>query len=191
MDDTVFEILAGKMTLRDGQALLDEIALAARDYRLDGKGTIGLDNALDIGMTFVASQNLTGDLIRSAKEIQFLTDANGRFNLPLRLAGAMPTIRAQPDVQYVARQLSSSLLQTGLSKGLDALLGKKRAPQPAPEGGAEPAAGATAEQPPAQPDLAEQPPSQPDPAEQPPAQPDLTEQLIRRGLGALLGGDQE
>jgi hypothetical protein len=191
MDDTVFEVLAGKMTLGDGQALLDEIALAARDYRLDGKGTIGLDKALDIGMTFVASQNLTGDLTRSAKEIQFLTDANGRFNLPLRLAGSMPTFRVQPDLQYAARQLSSSLVQTGLSKGLDALLGKKRAPEPVPQGGAEPTTDAPAEQHPAQPDLAEQPPAQPDPAEQPPAQPDPAEELIRRGLGALLGGDQE
>jgi hypothetical protein len=191
MDDTVFEVLAGKMTLRDGQALFDEIALAARDYRLDGKGTIGLDKALDIGMTFVASQNLTGDLIGSAKGVQYLTDANGRFNIPLRLAGSMPTIRAQPDVQYAARQLSSSLLQTGLSKGLDALIGKKRAPEPVAQGGAEPTADAPAEQSSAQPDLAEQPPAQPDAAEQPAAQPDPTEQLIRRGLGALLGGDQE
>jgi AsmA protein len=185
MDDTVFEVLAGKMTLGDGRALLDEIALAAHDYRLDGKGTIGLDKALDIGMTFVASQNLTDDLIRSAKEIRYLTDANGRFNLPLRLAGSMPTIRAQPDVQYVARQLSSSLVQTGISKGLEALVGKKRAPDPAPEGDAEPVANTPAEQSPAQPDLAEQP------AEQPPEQPDPAEELIRRGLGALLGGDQE
>jgi hypothetical protein len=191
MDDTVFEVLAGKMTLTDGQTLIDEIALAAHDYRLDGKGAIGLDKALDIGMTFVASQNLTGDLIRSAKELRYLTDANGRFNLPLRLAGSMPTIRAQPDVQYVARQLSSSLVQTGLSKGLEALIGKKRAPEPAAQGGAEPTADAPAEQPPAQPDLAEQPPAQPDPTEQPAAQPDPTEELIRRGLGALLGGDQE
>jgi AsmA protein len=191
MDDTVFEVLAGKMTLRDGQALFDEIALAARDYRLDGKGTIGLDKALDIGMTFVASQNLTGDLIRSAKEIQYLTDANGRFNLPLRLAGSMPTIRAQPDVQYAARQLSSSLLQTGLSKGLDALIGKKRAPEPAPEGDAEPVANTPAEQSPPQSDPAEQSTAQPDPTEQPAAQPDPAEELIRRGLGALLGGDQE
>jgi uncharacterized protein involved in outer membrane biogenesis len=181
MDDTVFEVLAGKMTFKDGQALLDEIALAARDYRLDGNGTIGADKVLDIGMTFVASQNLTGDLIRSAKEIQYLTNAEGRFILPLRLAGSMPTIRAQPDVQYVARQLSSSLLQTGLSKGLDALLGKKRVPDPVARGGAEPAADAPAEQPPAQPDIPEQQPAQPDP----------TEQLIRRGLGALFGGDQE
>jgi uncharacterized protein involved in outer membrane biogenesis len=167
MDDTVFEMLTGKMTLKDGQALLEEIALAARDYRLNGKGTIGLDKALDIGITFVASQNLTGDLIRSAKAIQYLTDANGRFNLPLRIGGSMPKIRAQPDLQYVTRQLSSSLVQTGLSKRLDALIGKKRASKPEADGGAEP------------------------PAEQPPAQPDPAEELIRRGLGALLGGDQE
>jgi hypothetical protein len=189
MNDTIFEVLAGKMTLEDGQAMLNEIVLAARDYRLDGKGTIGLDKALDIGMTFVASQNLSEDLIRSAKEIRYLTDANGRFNLPLRLAGSMPTIRAQPDLQYVAQQLSSSLLQTGLSKGLDALFGKKRTPEPVVQGGTEPATDATAEQPASQPDIAGQQPAQPDLDEQPPAQPDPTEELIRRGLGALLGGD--
>jgi uncharacterized protein involved in outer membrane biogenesis len=177
MDDTVFEELAGKLTLAGGQALLDEIALAARDYRLDGKGTIGFDNALDIGMTFVASQNLTGDLIRSVKEIQFLTGADGRFKLPLRLAGSMPTIRVQPDMQYVTQQLTSSLVQTGLSKGLEALLGKKRAPKAVAQDGTAPAA--------------EQPASQPDPAAQPAAQPDPAEQLIWRGLEALLGGDQE
>ncbi len=169
-NDTVFEALAGKMTLKNGEALLDEIVLAARDYRLDGKGTIRLDNALDIAMTFVASQNLTGDLIRSVKQIKYLTDANGRFNLPLRLAGSMSTLRAQPDTQYVTRQLASSLLQTELSKGLDALIGKKRAPEPAVEDNARPTA---------------------TPSEQPSAQPDPVEQLIRRGLGALLGGDQE
>jgi hypothetical protein len=183
MDDTVFEELAGKMTLADGQALIEEIALAARDYRLDGNGTIGLDKALNIGLTFVASQNLTGDLIRSVKQIRYLTDANGRFSLPLRLAGSMPTLRAQPDMQYVARQLSSSLVEIGISKGLDALLGKKRAPRPAPQ--------READAPTEQPDLAERPPEQPDPAEQPPAQPDPTEELIRRGLGALFGGDQD
>jgi hypothetical protein len=175
------------MTIKDGQALLDEIALAARDYRLDGAGTIGFDKAVNIGMTFVGSQNLTGDLIRSAKEIQYLTDANGRFSLPLRLAGSMPTFRVQPDLQYAAKQLSSSLIQTGLSKGLDALLGKKRAPKPVEQDSADPAADAPA----AQPNLAEQSPTQPDPAEQPPAQPDPTEELIRRGLGALFGGDQD
>ena len=79
----------------------------------------------------------------------------------------MPTLHAWPDMQYVTRQLSSTLVQTGLSKGLDALIGKKRAPEPVADAGAEP------------------------PAEQPPARLDPAEELIRRGLGALLGGDQE
>ena len=47
--DTVFETLAGKLTLRDGKALIDELTLAAQDYRLDGKGTFALDNDLDLG----------------------------------------------------------------------------------------------------------------------------------------------
>jgi hypothetical protein len=215
MDDTVFVALAGKMMLGNGVALLDEIALAARDYRLDGKGTIRLDNALDIAMTFVASDGLTGDLIRSAKEIQYLTNANGRFQLPLRLGGSMPTFRAQPDMQYVTRQLSASLVQTGLSKGLEALVGKPkkpRAPAKSDTGTQSgPPAGSTAEAPtepdagqPAEPnaDAAAEPDAgQPaDPTAEVPAEPktgeparpvDPAEELIRRGLGALLGGDQK
>ncbi len=221
MEDTVFEVLSSKMKLGEGRALFEELVLAARDYRLDGRGTVGLDRILDLGMTFVASQKLTEDLVRGTKEIRYLTDANGRFSLPLRLAGSMPKIRAQPDVQYVAQQLSSSLVQTGLSKGLDALLGKKRASEPAakPAGepaaqpAGEPAARAPAQPAPARPDAGEPAPAQPEvaeqapaPAEQPPAQAeqppaqaekppapaDPAEELIRRGLGALLGGgDQE
>jgi len=187
MDDTVFEKLAGRLRLQTGQALLDELVLAARDFRLDGKGSIGLDRALDIGMTFVASQDLTSDLVGSVKEARFLTDANGRLNLPLRLAGSMPTIRAQPDLQYVTRQISSSLVQTGISKGLEALVGKKRSAKPAAQGGEAP----VVEQPGAQSVETEQSAAQPDPTAPPSAPADPTEELIRRGLGALLGGDRE
>jgi AsmA protein len=199
VEDTVFEALAGKMTLGDGVALLDEIALAARDYRLDGKGTIRLDNALDIAMTFVGSQNLTADLIRSVTEIQYLTNANGRFQLPLRLGGSMPSFRAQPDLQYVTQQLSASLVQTGLSKGLEALIGKPKTPTPpaASDAGIPPEkpAGSTAEAPTA-PDTGPpagstaEPPAEPDAGKSaPPVDP--AEELIRRGLGTLLGGDKE
>jgi hypothetical protein len=186
VNDTVFEALAGKMTLGNGEALLDQLALAAHDYRLDGKGKIQLDNALDIAMTFVASQGLTADLIRSAKEIQYLTNANRRFQLPLRLGGSMPTFRAQPDIQYATRQLSESLVQTGLSKGLEALLGKPKTPpkspaetQPSAEEPSDPNAGQTAET-----NVAA-------PTEPPAPQRDPAEELIRQGLGALLGGDKE
>ncbi|MBW2542587.1 MAG: hypothetical protein JRF15_10895, partial [Deltaproteobacteria bacterium] len=163
-----------------------QLALAANDYRLDGKGTIQLDNALDIAMTFVASQGLTADLIRSVKEIQYLTNQDGRFQVPLRLGGSMPTFRAQPDIQYATRQLSESLVQTGISKGLEALLGKPKTPAksaPEPQPGAEAPAAPDSEQPADA--KAETPP-------EPSAPPrDPTEELIRQGLGALLGGDKE
>jgi uncharacterized protein involved in outer membrane biogenesis len=186
MDDTVFEALAGKMTLGNGEALLDQLTLAAHDYRLDGKGIIQLDNALDIAMTFVASQGLTEDLIRSAKEIQYLTNANGRLQMPFRIGGSMPTFRAQPDLQYATRRLSESLVQTGLSKGLEALLGKPKTPakrdteiQPGAEAPTDPNTGQTAET------------NVETPTEPPAPQRDPAEELIRQGLGALLGGDKE
>jgi hypothetical protein len=180
------------MTLGNGEALLDQLALAARDYRLDGKGTIQLDNALDIAMTFVASQGLTADLIRSAKEIQYLTNPNGRFQIPLRLGGSMPTFRAQPDLQYATRQLSESLVQTGLSKGLEALLGKPKTPaKSGTETQAETPAGSNAE-PPTDPNAGQTAETNVETPAEPSAPPrDPAEELIRQGLGALLGGDKE
>jgi len=206
LDDTVFEALSGKLTLGNGVALLDELALAARDYRLDGKGTIRLDNALDIAMTFVASQNLTADLTRGVKEIQYLTNTNGRFQLPLRLGGSMPSFRAQPDLQYVTKQLSASLVQTGLSKGLEALVGKpkKQIPsdtasqteKPAESGagaaGAPATPGESATEAPADSAAgsAAEAAATPEPTKSP-APIDPAEELIRRGLGTLLGGDRD
>jgi len=191
MDDTVFEALRGKVRLGNGEALVDQLALAARDYRLDGKGTVQLDNLLDIALTFVASQGLSADLVRSVKEIQYLTDASGRFSLPLRLGGSMPDFRVLPDKQFVAQQLATSAVQVGITKGLEALLGKPKAQpgptnrdpanqdgQPAGTGSA--ANGATSAEEPAAPDTDQAAPP-PDPAEE----------FIRRGLGALLGGNQD
>jgi hypothetical protein len=192
MDDTVFEALAGKMTLGNGEALLDQVALAARDYRLDGKGTIQLDNALDIAMIFVASQGLTADLIRSTKEIRYLTNANGRLQMPFRIGGSMPTFRAQPDIQYAIRQLSESLVQTGLSKGLEALLGKPKSPAKHDTGTqAEKPAGSNAEAP-TDPNAGQTAEANAEtPAEPPAPRRDPAEELLRQGLGALFGGDKE
>ncbi len=198
VDDTVFEVLAGKLTLKDGQAIFDQIALAARDYRLDGNGTLQLDNALDIGMTFVASQDLSADLIGSVKQIKYLTDTAGRFNLPLRLAGSLPSIRAMPDAQYVTRQLSQGLVQTGIAKGIEALVGKPKSPdrtaksetgsqgQAAAESDAESATpGSEPATPGSEPAAHRSEPAAPTPTRDP------AEELIRRGIGALLGGNQE
>jgi hypothetical protein len=174
-DDTVFEALGGKMTLKDGMALLDQIALAARDYRIDGKGTIALSGVLlDLGASFIASQQLTEDLRNSVKELKYLTDASGSFRLPLRLTGAMPSIKPQPDSQYVMEKLSGALVQKGLDRGLDALFGKKKQAEAA-AGGKGKAAGGEKGKAPAEPAAAE----------------DLTNELIKQGIEGLFGGGKK
>ncbi|HXV37557.1 MAG TPA: AsmA-like C-terminal region-containing protein, partial [Myxococcota bacterium] len=120
MEDTAFDVLSGKVALQGGEALIEQLALGARDYRLDGSGTIALDNALDIGMTLIASPGLTEDLIGGVKQLKLLSDSAGRIRLPLRLGGTLPTIRALPDLQFVARELSTGLVQSGIEKGIEA-----------------------------------------------------------------------
>ena len=169
MSDTVFEKLGGRVKISGGQADLRDLVLAARDYTLSGDGTLSFENILNLATSFVASEKLTQDLVGSVKEVKYLLDANGRFRIPLRMVGAMPTLRPQPDTQYVTKQLTGALVSTGVEKGLEAIFGKKKE-QPA-EGdtaGAEKKAEAN--------------------QQEPVKVEDAAKQILQRGLGELFGG---
>ena len=91
------------------------------------------------------------------RELHGLTDTSGRFTLPLRLTGSLPNVRPQPDTQYVSQRLTGSLVQSGIEKGLDALVGKPHHPKSAAEGE----------------------------TDQPASQNGSSEELIRQGLDSL------
>ncbi len=163
MSDTAFEALGGKVDIGGGAANLKELALAARDYSVRGDGTFSFENVLDMAASFVASEKLTQDLLASVKEAKYLLDPQGRFQIPVRLGGSLPTLRTQPDTQYVTKQLSGALVAKGVEKGLDALFGKKK------DEAAESGDSAAAVKQPAKPE-------------------DAAKELLRKGLGGLFGG---
>ncbi len=167
MSDTVFEKLGTNVKISDGRANLQDLALAARDYSLSGDGSVSFENLLDLAASFVASEKLSRDLVGSVKEAKYLLDSNGRFRIPLRMVGSMPTIRPQPDTKFVAKQLSGALVARGVEKGLESIFGKKKKD----EAPVEPDAGAA------------------QPAEREPVKAeDAAKEILRRGLGELFGG---
>ena len=67
---------------------------------------------------------LSAAVIRSVQELQPLTDAQGRMELPVVMQGRLPGVTVLPDVQYVAsrvvatkaQELLGGLLQRALER---------------------------------------------------------------------------
>ena len=108
--DTVFEKMDAKLDIRGGIARVSDFRLAARDYSLSGEGQYALRNELDMHVAMTLSENLTGDLVGSVKEARYLENSSGRIEIPVRLRGDIPDVRAEPDLARVAKSLQAEVL---------------------------------------------------------------------------------
>lgn len=162
--DTKFETLDGKLEIANGWVHARDFRLAARDYALSGEGRYSLDNALEMKTLLTLSESLSREILAADDKLRYLRNADGRVELPVALRGAPPSITAYPDVTHLARGASREAVTDLLGKALG---GKKGEPGPAaeaPDGG--------------------------EPAQQAPRAEDVGQELLRRGLEGLLGGQK-
>jgi uncharacterized protein involved in outer membrane biogenesis len=157
--DTVFENMDAKIDIYDGWAHFRDFRLAARDYAITGQGRYSLDNRLDLTTVVSFSQPLSDSLVKAAEPMRYLRSAEGRVEFPVKLIGAVPDIKAVPDIAYIAKTASVK----AVGKLLEGVLGGSKE-----EAGAEAEAGADA--------------SAKEPAEE-----DAAAGLLKKGLGDLLG----
>jgi uncharacterized protein involved in outer membrane biogenesis len=116
--DTVFEKMDTKLDIRGGIAQVRDFRLAARDYTLTGEGEYALRNELDMHVAMTLSEALSGDLVASVKEARYLQNSAERIEIPVRLRGGIPDVRAEPDLGRVARALQTEVLGDLLGKAL-------------------------------------------------------------------------
>ena len=162
VDRTKFDQLSGTVRIADGKATTDDLTLAARDYTLKGRGVFELRNHADFTATLVLSEALTADIVGAVKEARYITDANGRLEIPARIAGPVPDLKPQPDTDFIVKALGRAALRGGI----EALLGGKAKGGAAKKAGAGDAAG-------------DAPPA--DPGKQ------LLEKGLQKGLEGLFG----
>ncbi len=124
--DTKFDKMGGSVVIADGVARTEDLTITARDYAMLGKGIYSLDNQLDFNASFVASRELSDDVVADVRETKYLTNAQGKIEIPFRLTGALPRVKAKPDSQFIVNALSRAVL----GKGLDKLFGKGKPPPP-------------------------------------------------------------
>jgi hypothetical protein len=116
--DTNFENMDAKIDIADGWANFRDFRLAARDYAIVGQGRYSLDNKLNMTTVMTFSQPLSDSLVNAAKPMRYLRSAEGRVELPVKLVGVVPDIKAVPDVAYIAKVASAQVVGDLLSGAL-------------------------------------------------------------------------
>ena len=94
----------GSFTIADSTVHLTSL-ITSRDLILDEKGTIGMDERLDLGVLVKASEKLSPKLLSQASVSQFLSDEKGWSVIPLKVGGTITNPSYGVDMQYVGKRL--------------------------------------------------------------------------------------
>jgi hypothetical protein len=139
-NQTAFENLAGKVTIADGRINTNDLHLKSSDFSLVGGGWFSFGKEMDVNTTLTLSQKLTNDLVAEVPVAKYLLNSSGRFELPIKLSGAVAKPAVGVDANAIQARLQQGLVQQGKEdlnkkatdtvKGLLDGLTKKKAPAP-------------------------------------------------------------
>jgi AsmA protein len=125
----------GNFTISNGVMNLTSL-IASKDLILDEKGTIGMNEELDIGVLVKLSDRLAPKLV-SQSISQFLSEEKGWTSLPLRIRGTISKPSYAVDTQAVGKKATEKLqkkigeeLFKTLQKGKDKPDGTKQKKEP-------------------------------------------------------------
>jgi hypothetical protein len=166
VEDTAFERIEARFDIADGELVARDARLLARDYSVTGKGRYAFAGRLDSSAVMAFSPELSEEVVDAEKKLRFLRSSEGRVEFPVVISGTPGDIDVKPDLAYVASTASRGALTDVVER---ALVGKRGAADEGDEGAAAP------------------------PGEAPPpaSLEDAGRDLLRRGLGGLLGGKRE
>jgi hypothetical protein len=135
---TTFQNLAGKVTIADGKLNTGDLKLVSSDFALAGGGWFSFGKEMDLNTTLTLSEKLTRDLVAEVPAAKYLLNAGGRFELPIKLSGAVAKPSVGVDANAISARLQQGLVQQGKSelnkqltdqvKGLLGGIGKKKEP---------------------------------------------------------------
>lgn len=123
--DTVLEPIQLEGRIERGRILFDRILLASDTFVLTGKVAAGLDGSVSGDAVLRLDPDLSAAFIRSVEELQYLTDREGRLEIPVHIQSVRGRFAAVPDLQYVAAKLAVAKTQEVVGKWLEKKAGAK------------------------------------------------------------------
>lgn len=143
-DETPFDSLTGSFAIGGRRATTDDLTLDSADLDLFGRGSVGLDMTLDLGVLARFSPESTAGMVEKTARLKALTDGEGRLAINLLAGGSLAAPKVSLDTSRQVRQFQeqkkAEVKERVRDKILDWLGGKKtgeekppaEAPPPAP-----------------------------------------------------------
>ncbi|NIM20750.1 MAG: AsmA family protein [Candidatus Latescibacteria bacterium] len=95
---TEFREFEGDVLIKGGRIHAPSFHLGTEDYSILGKGSLGLDWTVDSQAAFILSPRLSKSLIEEAGFVSFLTDDQGRVQIPFSMTGRLQKVAFKPDI---------------------------------------------------------------------------------------------
>jgi AsmA protein len=121
----------GTFTVSDSIVNLISL-ITSKDLILDEKGTINMDEQLDLGVLVKASEKLSPKMLSQSSIAQFLSEEKGWTSIPLRVSGTVTNPSYSIDMKYAGKKATEKLQKKAEEEIFRALSGDKQKKDKAP-----------------------------------------------------------
>ncbi len=102
-NDTRFERLSATLAIARGAAATDDLAIDARDLRVEAAGRIGFDGALNLHGLAMISADRVSSAVASVHELARAKNSRGEIELPLKISGSLGAPQFEIDLETAVR----------------------------------------------------------------------------------------
>lgn len=134
--DTPFADIKLPINIENNRFRLNNVTLGADEFVFNGNGYAGFDGAFSLEGAFLIPPELSGAMVSSVGQLQYLLNSDKQIYLPLKVIGSAITLKFSVDGEYIAKKMLIEQGTQQLFKVFDKALGLKEEPQPT---GGEPA----------------------------------------------------
>ena len=114
--NTAFQDLKGEISISDGKLHSKGLVLRTDDYSLRGDGWISFDKSIELATSIVFSNQVTQDIVRELQVAKYLTNEQGRLEIPLTLTGPLTRPKVAPDLEVIGNKLRSGALGSSVDQ---------------------------------------------------------------------------
>jgi len=128
--DTEFKELRMTLDVAESRMNVKHLRMSAADFVLQGNGWADFTRKVDFRATLNFSDQLSGDIARTAREVRYVLNNQGQLEVPLALTGRLPNVKTVPDSRYLGQIVQRALLRKGAEELQERFLGGRRQTQP-------------------------------------------------------------
>jgi AsmA-like C-terminal region len=103
----------------------NDLTVQTPDYDIQGKGWFDMDRKLDVLADIILSKPLTQEIIANKKNVVYVTNREGRIDVPLEIRGTLPRPKVLPNVGQLAQRAGRHVVEREGEKYLGKLFGRK------------------------------------------------------------------